>query len=118
MDKAIGRGVAISLGEPLPTPPTVLHYEPGPLTLRQFDRHGQPWLAAYEAQHDGVGWLVVRAFCRPLVMMPGDFVHIRAQVLEDHGSEVMVEFAGRRGSSAQPIPRGLIVFLEETPATA
>ena len=107
------RGVAISLLEPLLVTPSVLHYEHGPLTYRQFKRDGQRWLAVYDAEHDGTGWLVVRARCRPLILLPGDIVHIMAVVEEDHGDFVLMRFEDPRGSITRQIPRGLIVFLHE-----
>ena len=110
------RGAAVSLLEPLPAAPTVMHYEPGPVTYRQFDRAGRPWLAIYEAEHDGIGWLVVRARCRPLVLMPGDCIHVRCHVDEDQGDIVLVRFDESQGMAVRrPVPRKSVVFIEEAP---
>ncbi len=113
-DGAHSRGVAVTLAEPLPAAPEgVMHYAPGPVTYGQFQRNGGPWLAVYKAKHDGVGWLVMEATCRPLALMPGDHVHVRAEVIEDHGDAVVLKFRGKRHQCERPIDTGLIVFLEE-----
>ena len=108
------RGVSISLIEPqLQAPPGVMHYESGPVTYRQFDHHGHPWLAIYRAEHDGVGWLVCKTAVRPLVLLPGDYVHCRGRVEEDHGDNVVVSFDYGNMKLTRPMPRKSIVHLEE-----
>lgn len=110
------RGAAIWLTDPLLAPPGIMHYEPGPITVRHYDRHGEPWLVLYEAEHDGAGWLVVRAFCRPLFILPGDSVHLRAMVLEHHGDLVRVAIEGLRGAPVRFwVSPKAVVYLEEHP---
>ncbi len=112
------RGAAIGLAEPLPGAPQVFHYENGPLAYRHFVRGGQSWLAIYEAQHDGVGWLVTKATVRPLELMEGDHVHCRLVLVQDRGRTVVVR-AMREGLGRDvEIDRELIVFLDEAPGAA
>lgn len=112
-EAATQRGAAITLTEPLPGAPQVFHYESGPVSYRHFVRDGMSWLAVYEAEHDGTGWLVVRATCRPLVLMAGDHVHCRLEFLEDRGRTVVVR-AVRQGVEREvELDRDLIVFLDE-----
>ena len=114
MDLARNRGVAISLTEPLPAAPQgVMHYAPGPVTYRQFMRDGMPWLVAYQAKHDGIGWLVTEAICRPLVMLPGDHIHLRAEFLEDQGPQVVVALYRNGDRQERTVDCGQVVFLEE-----
>jgi len=117
--RGLDRGAAIRVGreENLPNSAQVLHYESGPVTYRQFVRAGEPWLAVYEAAHDGVGWLVFRSTCRPIFFLDGDHVHCRFRFLEDRGSTVVVE--QRRGgmTRAVEIDRDQVVFIEEAIAS-
>ncbi len=114
----VERAAAVTLSEPLPIAPTILHYEPGALTRRYFRRNGQPWLAEYEAEWDGVGFLVVRATCRPLVLSPGAKVHVKATVTQVESDAIEIRFDHPRGPQRLWIGQSDIVYLEEVPASA
>ena len=117
--RGLVRGAAIRVGsvEALPGSPQVLHYESGPVTYRPFMRDKAWWLAVYEAEHDGVGWLVIRSTCRQLHLLEGDHVHCRFRFLEDRGDTIVVE--QRRAGSIRPveIDRDQVVFIEEAVAS-
>jgi hypothetical protein len=113
--RANERGVAIGLVEALPAAPQVFHYENGPIAYRHFVRNGGSWLAVHEAQHDGVGWLVTRTTCRPLVLMQGDHVHCRLEFVEDRGPTVLVRMLRGGDGRDIEIDRKCIVFLDEAP---
>ena len=115
--RAVERGAAVGLTERLPAAPQVFHYESGPVTYRHFVRNGQSWLAVHEAQHDGVGWLVTRTTCRPLVLIEGDHVHCRFAFVEDRGPTVVVTVMRYGEPREVEIDRGQIVFLDEAPDT-
>ncbi|MBX9926607.1 MAG: hypothetical protein K2Y05_09625 [Hyphomicrobiaceae bacterium] len=112
-ERAHSRGAAVDLTELGAAPEGLVFYAAGPVTYRQFQCHGVPWLAVYKAKHDGTGWLVYETTIRPLVLLTGDHVHVRAMVVEDQGDLVILAFNGRKHSSQRGIDRGLIVFLEE-----
>lgn len=115
--RASERGAAVGL--PVDgLPDGVMHYQSGPVAFRPFRFGGRDWLGEFEAEHDGTGWLVVRSRFRPLLMMPGDHLHVRVTMIEDHGDQVLVAIDGPRGREVRSIPRSAIVFIEEAAAAA
>lgn len=98
-------------------PPTIPHYEPGPVTRRTIERNGMLWSVTYYASRDVNGWLVERCECRPEeepdhLFNEGDIVHVRLKVVEDGGDQVKLKADDPGGQSVFWLKRGRIVRVE------
>lgn len=98
-------------------PPTIPHYEPGPVTRRTIERNGMLWAVIYHAEQDENGWRVRRVECRPEEdwnhqFAEGDIVHVRLKVVEDGGDQVRLMADDPGGHSVFWLKRGRIVRVE------
>lgn len=96
-------------------PPTIMHYEPEPVTSRQFVRHGERWLVTYRAQHDGAGFLVTDVSCRKLVIEKGTKMHIEVECEEHYGSEIAVTAKCGNSISRMRVNPGAVKYVAPGP---